>query len=66
MSIAEHRVHSCVKGWHHLPPAEASVAEYLAKQKIKGHSLSPADEKFLNAYLDSLPCFYAIGKYMRS
>ena len=53
VSIAEHRFNSCVKGWHHLPPAEASVAEYLAKQKIKGQSLSPADEKFLNACLDS-------------
>ena len=52
VSIAEHRFNSGVKGWLHLPPADANVAEYLAKQKSKGHSLSPADEKFLNACLD--------------
>ena len=49
MSIANHRFNSRVKGWHHLPPADANVAEYLEKQKSQGHSLSPADEKFLNA-----------------
>ena len=49
VSIANHRFNSRVKGWHHLPPADANVAEYLEKQKSQGHSLSPADEKFLNA-----------------
>ena len=53
VSIANHRFHSRVKGWHHLPPADANVAEYLTKQKSKGHSLSPADEKFLNACIAS-------------
>ena len=42
-----------MKGWSHLPPADANVAEYLTKQKSKGHSLSPADEKFLNACIAS-------------
>ena len=49
VSIANHKFHSRVKGWHHLPAADANVAEYLEKQKRQGHSLSPADEKFLNA-----------------
>ena len=53
MSIAEHNFHSRVKGWLHLPPADANVAEYLAKQKSKGYSLTPADKKFLNACLES-------------
>ena len=53
VSIANHRFNSRVKGWHHLPPADANVAEYLEKQQSKGHSLSPADEKFLNAYIAS-------------
>ena len=51
VSIAEHRFHSCVKGLHHLPPADANAAEYLEKQKSQGHALSPADEKLLNAYI---------------
>ena len=42
-----------MKGWHHLPPADANKAEYLEKQKSQGHSLSPADEKFLNACIAS-------------
>ena len=42
-----------MKGWHHLPLAAENVAEYLEKQKSKGHSLSPADEKFLNACIAS-------------
>ena len=42
-----------MKGWGHLPPADANVEEYLEKQKSKGHSLSPADEKFLNACIAS-------------
>ena len=42
-----------MKGWHHLPPADANVAEYLEKQKRQGYSLSPADEKFLNACIAS-------------
>ena len=46
VSIASHRFNSRVKGWSHLPPADANVAEYLTKQKSKGHSLSPTDEKF--------------------
>ena len=53
ISIANHRFNSRVKGWSHLPPADANVAEYLTKQKSKGHSLSPADEKFLNACIAS-------------
>ena len=53
VSIANHRFNSRVKGWSHLPPADANVAEYLTKQKSKGHSLSPADEKFLNACIAS-------------
>ena len=53
VSIANHRFHSRVKGWSHFPPADANVAEYLTKQKSKGHSLSPADEKFLNACIAS-------------
>ena len=53
VSIANHRFNSRVKGWHHLPPADANVAEYLEKQKSEGHSLSPADEKFLNACIAS-------------
>ena len=53
VSIANHRFNSRVKGWHHLPLADANVAEYLEKQKSKGHSLSSADEKFLNACIAS-------------
>ena len=53
VSIANHRFNSRVKGWHHLPLADANVAEYLEKQQSKGHSLSPADEKFLNACIAS-------------
>ena len=53
VSIANHRFNSHVKGWSHLAPADANVAEYLTKQKSKGHSLSPADEKFLNACIAS-------------
>ena len=52
-SIANHRFNSRVKGWHYLPPADANVAEYLEKQKRQGYSLSPADEKFLNACIAS-------------
>ena len=33
VSIANHRFHSRVKGWAHLPPTDAHVAEYLEKQK---------------------------------
>ena len=42
-----------MKGWGHLPPVDANVAEYLEKQKSKGHSLSPTDEKFVNACIAS-------------
>ena len=40
---------SRVQGWDLLPESDASVARYLEKQKSKGHTLSPADEKFLQA-----------------
>ena len=53
VSIANHRFYSRVKGWGHLPPADANVCEYLTSQKNKGHSLSPADEKFLNVCIAS-------------
>ena len=53
VSVANHRFNSRVKGWHHLPPADANVAEYLEKEKSQGHSLSPADEKFLNTCIAS-------------
>ena len=53
VSIAEHRFHSRVKGWGHLPPADANAAEYLTSQKNKGHSLSHVDEKFFNACIAS-------------
>ena len=49
-SIANHLFNSRVKGWNHLPESEASVARYLEKQQSKGHTLSPADEKFLEAF----------------
>ena len=49
VSIANHEFCSRVKGWNHLPESDASVARYLEKQKSKGHTLSPADEKFLEA-----------------
>ena len=53
VSTANHRLNSRVKGWSHLPPADANVAEYLTERKSKSHSLSPADEKFLNACIAS-------------
>ena len=49
VSIANHEFCSRVKGWNHLPESDASVARYLEKQLSKGHTLSPADEKFLEA-----------------
>ena len=49
VSIANHEFCSRVKGWNHLPESDASLARYLEKQKSKGHTLSPADEKFLEA-----------------
>ena len=48
-SIANNQFFSRVQGWDHLPESDASVARYLEKQKSKGHTLSPADEKFLEA-----------------
>ena len=48
-SIANHLFHSKVKGWHHLPPSDMHVAEYLEKKKDKGHTLSPANETYLKA-----------------
>ena len=47
VSIANHELFSRVKGWGHLPESEASVARYLEKQQSEGHTLSPANEKFL-------------------
>ena len=47
MSIANHRFNSALKGFHHLPQADAAVAEYLTKRKSEGYVLSPPDEKFL-------------------
>ena len=52
-SFANLRFCSRVKGWNHLPEKDASVARYLEKQKSKGHTLSPADEKFLEACRES-------------
>ena len=48
-SIANHQFFSRVQDWDHLPESDASVARYLEKQKSKGHTLSPADETFLEA-----------------
>ena len=49
VSIANHEFFSRVQGWDLLPESDASVARYLEKQKSKGYTLSPADEKFLEA-----------------
>ena len=40
---------SVSKTFGSLPPSDASLASYLQKRKNQGKSLSPADEKYLQA-----------------